>query len=203
MNDVLRFLNTEKGKKFILILLGALILIGGVALVYDYDQWTAHEANQAKIDALNKEILNARRLALTVAQTAEIRVKMQHFIDSHESTMVSGDQFAWVIREISQLAESQGMGNVITQPGVIVPHPRKPMRQSYVTHLEFTGDYDQIGAFIQALENHFPEAEIRSLNIVATEIPAVHRAAVELALLIRPAPVSNPAPGVPKTDSKS
>jgi len=99
--------------------------------------------------------------------------------------MVNGDQFVWVIGAISQLAESHPVGSVTTQPGTVIPHPRKPARQCYVTRLEFTGDYDQIGMFVQELENHFPQAELRSLNIVATETPAIHRVTLELALLVR------------------
>ena len=100
--------------------------------------------------------------------------------------MVDGNQFAWVIREISQLAESQPVNNVTTLPGNVSPHVRNPAQQWYITQLEFVGDYDQIGMFVKELENHFPEAEIRSLNILATEVPAIHRATLDLALLIRP-----------------
>ena len=116
--------------------------------------------------------------------------------------MVSGDQFAWVIREISQLAESQSVGNVITQPGVVGPHPRKPLRQCYTTHLEFSGDYDQTGTFIQALENRFPQAEIHGLTIGITDAPSVHRVVLDLALLIRPVPATNSLPSQ-KTEPKS
>ena len=198
--SITRFLNSDKGKQFILLVLGTLVLNGAVAWFYDYDQWTAQGANQAKIEELKTDISSARRLAFTVAQTAGVRAKMQQFIEAHEATMVNGDQFAWVIREISQIAESQPVIDVVTQPGTVVPHSRKPMRQCYVTHLEFAGDYDQIGTFIQVLENHFPEGEIRTLNIMATEAPAIHRVTLDLALLIRPVPATN---AVAATPSKS
>ena len=201
--SVTHFLNSDRGKQLMLLVVGALILNGAVVWFYDFAQWESYQANQAKIEGLKTDILSAQRLAFMVAQTAGVRAKMQQFIDTHEATMVGGDQFAWVIREISQLAESQPVANVITQPGAVAPHSRKPMRQCYVTHLEFTGDYDQIGTFIQTLENHFPEGEIRSLNIGATDAPTIHRVTLDLALLIRPVPAAPAAVAPAKTDSKS
>ena len=79
---------------------------------------------------------------------------------------------------------------------------RSPLRQCYTTRLEFSGDYDQIGTFIQALENRFPQAEIRSLTIGATDAPSVHRVALELVLLVRPAPAASGLPSQ-KTATKS
>ena len=183
--------------------LGALILNGAVAWFYDHKQWEIHLDHQTQIEAIKKEIMEARRLAISVTQTATLRAQMQAFVDAHEATMVSGDQFAWVIREISQLAESQPVSNVTTQPGSLTPHARKPTRQWYITHLEFVGSYDQIGLFVQELENHFPEGEIRSLSLQATEAPAVHRAALDLALLVRPVVAPPGAPEPPKSQAKS
>ena len=190
----MNFLNTEKGKQFILLALAALGIIGGVAWYYDYNQWTIHQACLAKTAKLKTDIATAQQLALTVAQTADLRVQMQQFVDAHEATMVSGDQFAWVIREISQLAESQSVGNVITQPGAVIPHARKSAYSWYVTHLEFSGNYDQIAQFIQTLENHFPEAEIRSVTIAMTEAAGSQRAGLDLALLVQPVVTPKIAP---------
>ena len=186
-----RVLTIEKGKKLALLSLGALLVISGVTWFYDYNQWTINQEHQARIGALSEKIADTRQLARTMTQTATIRAQLQQFVNAHEATMVSGDQFAWVIHEISQLAESQPVGNVSTQPGSVIQHARNAAHQWYVTHLEFAGDYDQIGKFIQELENHFPEAEIRSLAIVATETPAIHRATLDLALLVRPASESD------------
>ena len=179
-------LMTERGQKLALLSLSALIVISGVAWYYDYNQWLIHHAHQAKIAVLKQNITTARRLASDMTQTAALRAEIQQFVDVHEATMVSDDQFTWVIREISQLAESQPVDNVTPQPGNVVPHARKSMCQWYVTHLGFVGDYDQIGMFVQELENHFPEAEIRSLNIVATATPTSHRTTLDLFLLMRP-----------------
>ena len=187
MKNGLRFLATEKGKQVVLFCLGAMIVIGGVAWYYDYGQWAIHQGYVARCDELKANIQEARRLAMTVAQTAAMRTQMQRFLDAQEASMVSGDQFVWVIREISQLAESQPVANVTTQPGSLVPHARKLTRQWYVTRLEFTGEYDQVGKFVQELENHFPEGEVRSLTIVSSvDAPTIHRVALDLALLVRP-----------------
>ena len=124
-----RFLNSEKGKRFVLLCLGALLVIGGVAWFYDYHQWTLHQEYQGKTAELNAQIKEANRLAMTVAQTAAVRVQMQQFVEAHEATMVSGDHFVWAIRVLSELAESQPVANVVIQPGSDLPHARKPTRQ--------------------------------------------------------------------------
>ena len=59
MKEILRFLATEKGKKFILLVLGSLIVIGGVAWSYGLDQSTTHQANQAKTAKLEQDMQNA------------------------------------------------------------------------------------------------------------------------------------------------
>lgn len=197
------YLTTEKGRKLVLLTLGALIVISGVAWCYDYNQWVIHRTHQTTIDVIKQNIATAHRQAIDMAQTAKLRAEIQRFVDVHEATMVSDDQFAWVIREISQLAESQPVDNVTPQPGSVVPHARKPTRQWYVTHLGFVGDYDQIGVFIQELENHFPEAEIRSLNIVATAMPTSHRATLDLFLLMRPVAAPAAAIVTPKCEPES
>ena len=51
-----RFLNSEKGKRFVLLCLGALLVIGGVAWFYDYHQWTLHQEYQGKTAELNAQI---------------------------------------------------------------------------------------------------------------------------------------------------
>ena len=203
MNDG-RILTAENRLKIVALSLGALLVIGGVAWFYDANQWAIHQAHQAKIDALNHKLMESRKLAILLNQTVELRAQMQQFVDAQEGTMVDGDQFAWVIREIGQLAESQLVNNNVTiLPGTVSQQTRKPALQCYVTHLEFVGDYDQIGLFIKDLENHFPEAEIRSLAILATETPAAHRASLDLALLVRPAGPSDSATAAPKTEPKS
>ena len=190
--NFMRFLNAEKSKKLALFSLSALLIVGGAAWFYDYGQWTLHAEHRERIAGLKNDIMKARRFAVSFAQASVLRPQIQKFVDDQEATMVSGDQFVWVTGAISQLAELHPVGGVTTQPGSVVPHSRKPSRQCYVTRLEFTGDYDQIGMFVQELENHFPQAELRSLNIVATETPAIHRATLELALLVR-APVKTGA----------
>jgi hypothetical protein len=58
---------------------------------------------------------------------------------------------------------------------------------TYTSHIEFTGAYDQIGVFIQDLENKFPTGEIRALSVSGSaEDRGQHQAAVDLRLRVLP-----------------
>ena len=129
---------------------------------------------------------------------------MQAFVDTQRATMVSGDPFAWVVREIELLAENQPVRDVAPRTGTVVRHPRKDRYECYVTHIEFVGSYNQIGAFVQELENKFPEAEIRSLDIAGSDnAEAGHRAAIDLALMERPKLESEKTAAVSVTGPKA
>jgi Tfp pilus assembly protein PilO len=183
----LRALPKEKLQRIVLV--GMMALIGMVMawFLYGHKQWVALNVNRASIVKLKEDIAKAKQSAQAMAQTMSHREEMQKFVEAQRATMVSGDSFAWVVREIAQLAGSQPVRDITMRPGGVLQHPRKDRYELYVTRIEFVGSYDQIGAFMQELENKFPEAEIRFMDITGSDNAEVgHRAAIDLALIERP-----------------
>jgi Tfp pilus assembly protein PilO len=185
MNAV-RAISKEKLQKIVLVGMIALTGISGVWMFYGSKQWAALKKQKEEVAKLQKDVDDAKQSAQAIMRTAPLRDKMQAFVDTQRATMVSGDPFAWVVREIELLAENQPVRDVAPRTGTVVRHPRKDRYECYVTHIEFVGSYHQIGAFVEKLENRFPEAEIRMLDIAASEVPDKHRAALGLMLLVRP-----------------
>jgi Tfp pilus assembly protein PilO len=200
----LRALPKEKLQRIVLV--GTMALIGMVMawFLYGHKQWVALNVNRASIAKLKGDVAKAKESAQAMAQTVPLRGKMQAFVEAQRATMVSGDPFAWVVREIALLAGSQPVRDITMRPGGVLRHPRKDRYELYVTRIEFVGRYDQIGAFVQELENKFPEAEVRSLDIAGSDsAEAGHRAAIDLAFAVRPELPSEKAATVPGTGPKA
>ena len=200
----LRTLPKEKLQRIVLV--GTMALVGMVMawFLYGHKQWIALNVNRANIVKLKEDIAKAKQSVQAMAQTMPLREKIQALVEAQRATMVSGDPYAWVVREITALAGSQPVRDVTTRSGSVLHHPRKDRYELYVTHIEFAGTYDQIGAFVQELENKFPEAEIRSLDIAGSDsAEAGHRAAIDLALMVRPELGSGKTAAVPGTGLKA
>ena len=79
--------------------------------------------------------------------------------------MVSGDPFAWVVREISLLAEQHPVRITALHPGLKSDTTGESKGHTYMSGIDVSGTYDQIGAFVRDLENKFSTAEIQSLSM--------------------------------------
>ena len=182
-----RALPKEKLQRVVLV--GMMTLIGVVAawILYGSKQLAVLNEHRLKVAKLKEDVANAQRSAQAMVQTMPLREKMRAFVDSQRITMVSGDPFAWVVGNVMVLAESQPVRDINMRPGNMMPHPRKDRYGWYVMRIEFVGSYDQIGAFVQELENKFPEAEVRSLDIAGSDGTETGlRATIDLALMVRP-----------------
>ena len=200
----LRTLPKEKLQRIVLV--GTMALIGVVMawFLYGHKQWVVLNVNRVDIAKLKGDVAKANQSAQAMAQITPLRGKIEAFVEAQRATMVSGDQFAWVVREIALLAGSQPVRDITMRPGAVLHHPRKDRYELYVTRIEFVGSYDQIGAFVQELENKFPEAEVRSLDIAGSDnAEARHRAAIDLALVVRPELGSEKTVAVPGTGPKA
>jgi hypothetical protein len=89
------------------------------------------------------------------------------------------------VREISLLAEQEPVRMGGLHPaGKIDMKSGSPM---YSARIEFSGTYDQIGAYVRDLENRFPTSEIQSLVVAGSaDDKGRHEAALEIALRVQP-----------------
>jgi len=161
----LRKLPKAKQQKLALVCILTLIAVIGVIEFYVLQNMKALADTRDKIAKLNDEIRQAERKAFDAKQDLAHRTEVKTFVETQRATMVSGDPFAWVVREISLMAKHHPVRIDGIHPGEMAASGGKLKGQVYRTHLDIVGTYDQIGVFIQDLENRFPLAEVQAVSI--------------------------------------
>jgi hypothetical protein len=92
---------------------------------------------------------------------------------------------------------------VSLHPGATGHHARKSQYDVYTTKIDFEAGYDQAGMFVKDIENAFPAAEIRSIEIVGNSTgQGGHRISLDLAFLVRPELRSETEAAKLKTEQK-
>lgn len=179
-----------KEKKQQLLLIAILTAIAGVALYIFWigEQRKRLKACKDKIAKLEPQILDRERKERAEALNESFRQQLAAFVRTQQQTMVTGDLFSWVVREITLFAERRPVQMVNIRPGQRQPHPTASSYEMYTAQVELRGTYDDLGRFLAALETHFPTAQIRSLDLMPGEGHAGTRraATLELAFLIWP-----------------
>lgn len=181
----IRALPKEKKQQIALIGIVTVAAVAGVFQFYVLNQWNVRASARDKVATLTDQIAEAEKKARLAAANEAFRDQVRDFVAAQEGGMIRGDPFAWVVREITLLAEQHPIQVVGLRPGTKGEPAERPKFPTYLTRLEVTGNYDQLGAFIRDLENRFPTAEIRSLTVTGQE-QGRHNAQLDLRLLIRP-----------------
>ena len=188
--DFLRRLSKDKLQKIVLVCIATLCAVVGVVQFYALKNWTAFEDAKNQIAKLNDQIQQAEREAQQAAQDGAYRRQITSFVEKQQAAIIAGDPFAWVVREVSLLAEEHPVHVDGLRSGKI-ESTGKSKCSTYTSRIEFSGTYDQIGAFIRDLENKFPTSEIRTLSIsTGAEEKGQLQAAADLTLRVMPEPTS-------------
>lgn len=190
----------DKLQKVVLICILTLIAVVGVVQFYLLKNWSALAETQGGIAKLHDQIRQADRKARSVAQDVTNRAEMKTFVDAQWATMITGDPFAWVVREVSLLAEQHPVHVGGLRPGTKAESDGRSKSSIYKTRIEFSGTYDQIGVFVRDLENRFPTSEIESLSISGgADDKGEHTAALDIGLRMQPTEPSKKAEEKKKT----
>ena len=177
----------DKLQKVVLICVLTLIAVVGAVQFYLLKNWTALNETQADIAKLEDQIQQADRKARSAAQDVAHRAEMKAFVQAQWATMITGDPFAWVVREISLFAEKHPVHVGELHPGGKAESDGKSKSLIYMTRIEFSGTYDQIGAFVRDLENRFPTSEIKSLSLSGSaDDKGEHTGVLEIGLRMQP-----------------
>lgn len=183
----LRKLPKEKLQKIVLVCVLTLIAFVGVIEFYVLKNWADLTESKEQIVKLKDQINQAERKEQNAKQDVAHRAEVNSFVETQRAAMITGDPFAWVVREVSLLAER----HPVRINGL---HPSgkdsggKLKSQTYTTRIEFSGTYDQIGMFASDLENRFPTAEIQSLSVAGgADDKGLHGAALEIVFRAQPA----------------
>jgi Tfp pilus assembly protein PilO len=191
----LRRLPKEKLQKLVLICMFTLIAVGGVIQFYVLKNWSALAEAEASITKLKDQIRQVEHKERDAKQDVAYRAELKSFVETQRAVMISGDPFAWVVREISLLAEQHPVRVTALHPGDKVESSGKSKRQMYATRIDISGTYGQIGVFVRDLENKFPTGEIHSLSISGTaDDKGQHAATLGIALPLQPAEPSRKTP---------
>jgi hypothetical protein len=178
----------DKLQKIVLTSIIGLIAVGGVVQFYVVKNWNGLQDAQSQIAKLNDQIRQAERKArdarLDVAHRAEVR----SFVETQQASMVTGDPFAWVVREMSLLAQQEQVRVTALHPGGKAEASGNSKTPTYAMRLDLSGSYDEIGTFVRDLENKFPTAQVQSLAIAGkADDNSQHDATVDVTLRMRPA----------------
>ena len=200
--NALRALPKDKVQKIALAVILSVIGVGAVGYFYVAAQFSALSASKREVADYRQKIEAMESASKQDARDEGLREQIAAFAEEQKATMVSGDPFGWVVRQLSELTERHPIKLLGMRPGMKSAHGRKSRYEVYTTRIEIEGSYDQIGAFVADFENKFPTSEIRSLEITPNDATRpVRRATLELALLILPGS-DKPAAAAKKDEPK-
>lgn len=186
--DFLRRVPKDKLQKIVLVCIIALCTVVATLQLYVLKGWTAWRDTKSRIGQLSAQIHDAEHKVKQAAQNEEYRDQVRSFAETQQEAIVTGDPFAWVVREISLLAEKHPVHILGLHPGDKPDSTGKAKYLTYTTRIEITGTYDQIGVFIRDLENRFPTGEIRTFALGAADADGQHQASLNVALLMQSVP---------------
>ncbi len=155
----------EKLQQVVLVCIVILAAVAGVVELYVLKNWTELTETEASITKLADQIREGERQARGAQQDVAHRAEVKSFVEAQQAAMVSGDAFAWVVREISLLAEQHPVRITALLPGIKSETTGESKGRTYMCGIDVSGTYDQIGAFVRDLENKFTTAEIQSLSM--------------------------------------
>jgi Tfp pilus assembly protein PilO len=183
----LKKLPKEKLQQVVFVCIVMLAAVVGVVEFYVLKNWTELTETDASISKLTDQIREADRQARGAQQDVAHRAEVKSFVEAQQAAMVSGDPFAWVVREISLLAEQHPVRITALRPGIKSDTIGESKGRTYTSGIDVSGAYDQIGAFVQDLENRFSTAEIRSFSLTGNaDDKGQHGASLTITLRVLP-----------------
>jgi hypothetical protein len=181
----LQKLPKDKLQKIVLICIVTLVTLVGTAQFYVLKNWSTLTETKNQIAKLDDQIREGERKTRQASQDVAHRAQVKAFVETQRAAMISGDPFAWVVRELSLLAEQEPVHMDGLHPADKVE--MKTGNPLYSTRIEFSGTYDQIGAYVRDLENRFPTSEIQSLSVAGShDDKGHHEATLEIAFHVQP-----------------
>jgi hypothetical protein len=196
----LKKLPKDKLQKLVLICICSLIAVAGVIQFYVLKNWGALADARSRIAKLTDQIQQAERKARSAKENVAYRTDVKSFVETQRAAMISGDPFAWVVREISLLAQQHPVRITGLHPGNKGESVGPLEGPTYITRIEFSGTYDQIGAFVRDLENRFPTGEIHSLSVSGNATDrGQHQVTLDITLRLQPTEPAKRAEAKKKT----
>lgn len=177
----------EKLQQVVFVCIVTLAAVVGVVEFYVLKNWTALTETEASITKVGDQIHQGERQARGAHQDVAHRAEVKAFVEAQQAVMISGDPFAWVVREFTLLAEQHSVRITTLHPGIKSEASGESKGRIYISGIDVLGTYDQIGAFVRDLENRFSTAEIRSFSLAGNaEDNGQHGASLTITLRVLP-----------------
>ncbi len=175
----------DKQQKLILV---CIVTVAAVGLCWQFlisSQLARKSKAHKQIVELTAKIGDAQRDAKSKRIDPSTLADLEEFVNKQRAKMVSGDPFAWIVREITLVSETHPVRVQSVRNGGKAVHPRLPGHEAVTARLEVSGTFDQLGNFVRDLENSFPTAEVRSIQMSGSA-DGNHQMSIELCLMVQP-----------------
>jgi Tfp pilus assembly protein PilO len=188
-------LTKEKKQNLMLTIILTIGMIYGAWYLGVETQGTKEKRDTNERDRLADEIKKTENANLREKNNREQAKVFQNYIHVAEEKMPKGTVDAWLLKELSDIAARHNvtLGNSILQP-VRELGDFKMKGQPYVLegfHIDFKGEFNQIGSFIQEMENSMPMVEIHDISITSgsvvsgSEVAYIHSASMTICVVVR------------------
>ena len=173
----------------------------GITYYYTLRQLGLSREWKSEIRTHQEHIEEVKEMEATARKEARLRKQVEVFVAAHRNGMITGDPFAWVVREISLLAEDHPVSVAGIRAVGADKLGLKNQYDTFSTEIELLGGYDQIGKFLEGLENRFAAGTVRSL-LLSGQADGRHRATLKFTLLVVP-PEKSVGPIEKKSEQKT
>lgn len=182
-------LTKEKRDRFILTILLMVGLVYGVWYLGIKKQAEKEGRDIRERDRLAQEIKDTETKIKRENNNRENAKAFQNYIAATEEKMPKGNVETWIVKELSDLAAKH---NLVLQNTVLQPvkdlSEYKMKNQPYQLegyHLDFKGEFNQIGTFIQDIENEMPMVEVNDISVTAGSdtAPYIHTVSMSVCVV--------------------
>lgn len=181
----------EKVRQFVLTLVLVLGALGAIWYFLVQGLIAKREKDEREKENLGTKAAEQQKAIDTEIRNRATAQAYKEFIASCEKQIPHENVETWLVREISSVATRHGLqiANTTMQSpreGSDYKFRNQPYRlEGFVFDLE--GEYNQIGRFLEDLENSMPLAEVDEMEFAAGTGSArhIHKASVRLTMVMR------------------
>ncbi|MCC7519911.1 MAG: type 4a pilus biogenesis protein PilO [Verrucomicrobiae bacterium] len=182
-------LSQEKLRQFVLTLILALGILGAIWHFIVQGLIAQREKNEQEKERLAAQIAERKKAYDTEIHNRDAAKVYQDFIAQWEKRLPRENVETWFVREISEVAVRHKLqvANTAMQPpreGSDAKFNNQPYRLVGF-RFELDGEYNQIGRFLEDLENSLPLIEVDDLEFSAGTgvVRHIHKAALHLTMI--------------------
>lgn len=184
-------LTPEKQKNLSLAILIVVILIVGMWYFFINTQRQSEKTGRTELTKLKEDVKQRSSAIVKEKNDRNQATVYQAYISTYEEQMPKGNPETWLVRTLSDLATQQKLqlsSTMIESLSELSDFKFKNQPYKLVGfRFEFKGEFNQIGKFIETLENKMPLMEVDDLSISAGSdvAPHIHSIAMRISMVTK------------------